>query len=518
MPPTFLQRNKKKSLLALLLLFLRERKILVLLLLVLLLASAVVLGPSSFLTGLPGGARFAAGVAWVAGKFGVDVSKWGLGPAGHDSSYAELLAAFRAAKAGNGAAGWGSFFGHGHGNGNGNGDGGAIPNSLDMVKASRSDLDGGKSGKGGADGLSNETVQGVIDPADARANKDAQGVALSDADLGGEREGLVKSAFAGGFMNGLLGGGSGSGGLSGLNGLGGGNGLVGSGGAGGFNAAGGAGAGALSGGAYATRGFFKGSGGASGTTSADLARIGLNGFTTGKAPSARVGGPAKGSLSSMRAHAVEATGMQGAASAGLGGNQAFFQLAEGRGRAVLAVTPNCAPPACPGEFQATNTGAIYDGNTVGPTNTSILNVPEVDGPNPPNIPDTSIATTYENQAQQMDADAKKCQEADKQYGPQSDALNAKMTSESDQFKAADCGGGGCSKSKRDHCRALGAQLQSTCNQFMQVNCARVHACPLTASQNCQSECSDNRDSDHRQRAQATTTDNGDGTEATSVAP
>src|SRR4051812_48387999 len=65
---TFLQRNKKKSALALLLLFLRERKILVLLLLLLFMASSVFLTPSSWLTGLPGGARFAAGVAWMAGK------------------------------------------------------------------------------------------------------------------------------------------------------------------------------------------------------------------------------------------------------------------------------------------------------------------------------------------------------------------------------------------------------------------------------------------------------------------
>jgi hypothetical protein len=502
MPPTFLQRNKKKSLLALLLLFLRERKVLVLLLLVLLLASTVFLGPSSFLTGLPGGARFAAGIAWIAGKMGIDVSRWGLGPKDHDS-YAELLAAFRAAKNGSGAAGWGAFFGHG-----GAGDG-AIPNSLDMVRGKASDL-AGNGGKGGADGQGGSAIQGVIDPADANANKDGQGVALADSDLGGEREGLVKSAFAGGFMNGLLGGGAGGdGGLSGLNGLG-----ANGGGRGGLNGFGAGGDGGLSGGAYAGKGFFSGSGGAVGATGSDLAKIGLNGYTAGKAPSPRAGAPAHGSLSSIRSHAVETHGMQGAAAAGLGGNQAFFQLAQGNGRAMLATTPNCTPPACPGEFSATNTGAIYDGTNIGPTNNTILTGTPVDGFTPPNIPDTSIAQTYENQAEQMDADAKKCQDADAQYAPQADALNGQLTDLSNQFKAADCGGGGCSKSKVNHCKALGNQMTSVCNQYMQVNCARVHACPLTANQACQTECSDNQN----QNAHSTTITNSDGTKATSVVP
>src|SRR3569832_1231449 len=83
---TFLQRNKKKSALALLLLFLRERKILVLLLLLVFLASTVFISPSSWITGLPDGTRFAAGVAWLAGKMGVDVSRWGLGGPGKHSN------------------------------------------------------------------------------------------------------------------------------------------------------------------------------------------------------------------------------------------------------------------------------------------------------------------------------------------------------------------------------------------------------------------------------------------------
>lgn len=459
MTATFLDRNKKKSALAALLLFLRERKVLVLLLFLVLAASTVFLSPSSWITGLPGGARLAAGVAWIAGKAGVDVSKWGLGPAGHNS-YGDLLAAFRAAKAGAGSGGaggaggaggvgWGAFFGRAAA-------GGTVPNSLDMVKGRRSDLEG--AGKGADDLAKNQTVQGVLDPADAKADKDGQGVALSDSDLGGQREGFVKNAFAGGFAKGLLGGA-------------------------------GSGDGALSGGAFAGRGFFRGSGGAASAGSADLARKGLEGLTPAAATRSKIQGAAKGSLSAIRSHAVEARGMKGAAAAGLGGNRAFYQLAQGRGRAALGTSPNCTPPGCPGEFATTNTGAIYDGNKISGDSTDILTAPQVDGITSPNIPDTSIAKSYEDQANQMDADAKKCKDLDAKYGPQENALNAQMTAISDQFKNADCGGGGCSKSKARHCQALGDQLKAKCSEYMGVRCAHTKACPLTASNNCSNECS-----------------------------
>lgn len=444
MTATFLDRNKKKSALAALLLFLRERKMLALLLLLVVVASTVFLSPSALITGLPGGARLAAGVAWLAGKAGVDVSKWGLAPSGR-GSYSDLVAAFRAAKTGAGAGGaavgWGAFFGRAAAPG-------SVPNSLDMVQGRRSDLEAAGTGANGQP----KSVKGILDPSEVNADKDGQGVALSDADLGGEREGFVKNAFAGGFANGLLGG---------------------------------AGDGALSGGAFAGRGFFGGSGGAATARATDLARTGL---TNVNAPRSKIQGAAKGSLSAARARAVEARGVRGTAAAGLGGNRAFLQLAQGRGRAALASTPNCTPPGCPGEFAATNTGAIYDGNSVGPENTAILTAPEVDGIQSPNIPDTSMAQGYEDEANQMDADAKKCKALDEEYGPQENALNAQMTAISDQFKSADCGGGGCSKSKANHCRALGDQLKAKCGEYMGVRCEHSKKCPLTARNNCSHDC------------------------------
>jgi len=472
MKPTFLDRNKKKSLLAALLLFLRERKVLVLLLLLVLVASTVFLSPSAWITGLPGGTRFVASVAWIAGKMGVDVSQWGL--AGDKHSFNDLLATFAAARANSGkpgVVGWGAFFGRS------SGAGGTGQDSLGFVKGSKSDLESSvASGKGaGGVGGAGDGIAGAISPEDAKADKNANAVAIDQNDLGGEREGWVKSAFAGGFMNGLLGSG-GSGPLgSGMNGL------RGSG-AGGLDGAAG-----LSGGAYAGKGFFSGKGGASGDSNG-LARSGLAGLGV-SAPRSKIQGAAKGALSARSARELDTKAMRGAADAStLGGNRAFTQLAEGRGRAALAITPNCTPPACPGEFATTNTGAIYDGNHIGGETTSVITAPQVDGIQSPNIPDTSIAQGYEDQANKMDADAKKCRDLDDQYGPQEKDLNQRMNDISGQFKSAGCGSGGCSRSKARYCQRLGDQLKSTCNQYMNVRCTHTHACPLTAGTNCSNEC------------------------------
>ncbi|MEQ1902523.1 MAG: hypothetical protein ABL866_17540, partial [Devosia sp.] len=71
---TFLEKNKKKSALAALLLFLRTRKTVVALLLLVAIASFLFVSPSNLLLSIPGGDRAAAGMAWLAGKVGVDTS------------------------------------------------------------------------------------------------------------------------------------------------------------------------------------------------------------------------------------------------------------------------------------------------------------------------------------------------------------------------------------------------------------------------------------------------------------
>ncbi len=463
MRDSFLEKNKKKSLLAALLLLLRGRKSLVLLLLLMMTASMVFLSPSSWIGRLPGGARLQAGVAWLAQQVGVDVSDWGLGGR---QTFGDLAAFFanQRANAGKDAAGWGAFLTRVDRNSHAMGG-----DSLGLVKGRLSDLE---APKGVIKDEGRSTIAGVVTPEQEAADPNANTVAINSDDLGGQRESWVKSAFAGGFMNGLFGGTGGAGGNGASAAYGGGKG----------------GAGALSGGAYAGQGFFNGKGGAV-TTSNPVAHKGLDGINKIVVPRGKIQGAARGSLSSARSRALDLKAMAGTAgAASLGGGRAFTQLAQGRGLAAMATAPDCAPPSCPGEYAATNTGIIYDGTKVGDPSNGIIIAPEVDGFQAPNIPDTSMAQGYADQAAQMEKDAQKCADLDKQYGPSETQYNQQMQNTSDQFASAGCGSGGCSKSKARYCQGLGDQLKATCNQYMSVRCAHTHACPLTATVNCSNEC------------------------------
>ncbi|MBI3566166.1 MAG: hypothetical protein HY079_13285 [Elusimicrobia bacterium] len=462
MKSTFLERNKKKSALAALLLFLRQRKAVVVLLLLVLIASTVFLSPSSWMTGLPGGTRLAASVAWVAGKMGVDVSQWGL--AGDKHSFNDLMAAFASAKAnsGKGPIGWGAFFGRPSNAGSGAGGAGSAQDSLGFVKGSKSDLESaGASAKGGG-------ISGAFTPEDSKNDPDGNTVALDSKDVGGEREGWVKSAFAGGFMNGLLGGGG-----AGADGAGG-------------------GAGALSGGAYAGKGFFGGRGGAV-SGGGDLVKKGLEGVDPVQVPKNKIAGANNGKATKMTWHRVESKAM--ASATGKKNDLSNFgKLAEGslRARASSPYAQQsgdkyCAPPGCPGEFAVTNTGSIYDGSKVEDLTKGFVSAPPVDGMQSPAIPDTAMAQDYLGDAARMQDDAKKCQDLDKEYGPREQALlnhissndpadNSLMT----QFNRAGCGSGGCSKSKANYCKGLGNQMRATCQQYQTVRCQHSQACPLTS--------------------------------------
>ncbi len=319
MTAKFFDRNKKKSLLAALLLFLRERKILVLLLLLVLMASTVFLGPS---------ALFRLGF----------LAKW-LGT-GDRHSYGDLVAAFKAAKnkSAEGGAGWGGFFGHGGASGNGAGAGSGAPSSLDFVKGSKSDLGqapGAGAGAGGAGGAGAgaQTVAGIANAANPKDGQSGDAVAVGD-DAGGEREGLVKNAFAGGFMDGLMGS---------------------------------AGSGEGASGAYVGKGFFSGKGGAAGSVN-DMAQAGLSGVASASTPSSVKSGVGKSSLSAMNARRAVTGSQNGFSGFSLGGkNSPYSQLAVGAANTYRVGTKCsgascCTPPACPPEFAATNTGAIYDGS------------------------------------------------------------------------------------------------------------------------------------------------------------
>lgn len=436
MTNNFLERNKKKSALAALLLFLRQRKLLALLLLLVVGASTLFLTPSSFIVDLPGGARMAAGMAWIASRMGMDVTRWGL--ASGPVSFGDLLAEFSAARTSRArGAGWGPFFrpaaakaAEGAG-------------SLDFVRGNRSDLAdaGAKGPAGGGTG----PISALVDP--DQAAKDGSGVVLAQNDLGGQREGFVKAAFAGGFFNGLVGG---------------------------------EGANALSGGAYAGQGFFSGSVGVAANGATTAANRGLQNMPTVATPPGQTTGGVTGRISARFAQALQARETQGAAGAiVLNTGRAYTQLAQGNAQAQLATT-DCGS-SCPGEYAATNTGAIYDGNAVNNATTDgVVTAAPVDGITSPNMPNAGTASTALQNANQMNQEAQTCEALDAQYGPQEDSLSSQLQTLSSQASSAGCGSGGCSQSKINYCNNLGNQMKSVCSQYTSVRCQHTRACPLTA--------------------------------------
>lgn len=477
---TFLDKNKKKSALAALLLFLRTRKTVTALLLLVALASFLFISPSNFILRFPGGARVAACVAWMAGKIGMDTSKWGL--AGGKRDYNDLLAAFHAAKGGGGKAGWAAFMRGGEG-ADAYGLASGSKGSIGFVKGNAKDLEA--SGGNGANLPKFGSVDGVLNPDDAKNRGEGEGVALSEDDVSGARAGMVKSAFAGGFANGL-----GAGGAAG-------------------------GGGMLSGGAFANSNFFgKGSGfgnglgfgnvngnvngfgGGKGAVSgklSDVVKNGLEGIRGHVAKGVQIQGAAKGQLSAFRASQISVRTSKGLVGTNtISGQRAFVQLATERGRAAISVAPNCTPGSgCPGEFAAVTTGAVYDGNSItgGTDILTVPTVPEIGEISTPNLPDTGLADQYIKDAEKMDADAKKCRELDDQYGPQELAYDQQQEEESKKFDSMDCGKASCSRSKAKACKRMGDQMKATCRAAMTVRCAHIHACPLTASSQCSpSEC------------------------------
>lgn len=459
---TFLEKNKKKSALAALLLFIRTRKTVTALLLLVALASFLFISPSNLILRFPGGTRVAAGVAWLAGKVGVDTSRWGL--AGGKRDYSDLVAAFRSAKEGGGKAGWAAFMR--------GADAEALrraagsTGSLGFVKGDAKDLEA--AGGSGANLPKPGTVAGVLNPDDAKNTADGESVALSDEDLTGEGEGLVKSAFAGGFGSGF---GSGFGGGSGAKG------------------------GGLSGGSYASSDFFgTGKGAASGKLG-DVVKGGLEGISAQPGKGVRIKGGAEGRLSRARASSIDARARRGVAGTHtISGQRAFVQLASQRGRSAISVAPNCtAGSNCPGEFASVNTGAVYDGNAITGDRTDILTAPQIDGIDTPNLPDSGMADDYIRDAENMTRDAEECRKADDKYGPKELELSKRQEKLSNEFEALGCGQGmSCSKknkSKIKKCAAWGDQMQELCRESMAVRCEHIRACPLTRGNPCSSsEC------------------------------
>ena len=429
---SFLEKNKKKSFLALLLLFIRGRKTVTALLFVMVLASFFFVTPSSYIIHFPGGTRVAAAVAWVAGKLGVDTSQWGV--EGGKRDFSDLLAAFRAAKEGGGKAGWAAFM-------RANAKSGAPAagaGSLGVVKGSRRDREtagGGKSSKPG-------TLAGVIDPDEAKRRGENETVALAGEDLTGERAGLVRTAFAGGFLNGAAPGAE------------------------------------LSGGAYAAAGFFgtggggTGGGGAFGGSVGDQVKAGLSGLSTpSTAKGVAVAGGTKGKLSDSKAAAINARTSKGlAGTKPILGDKAYAQLAIGRGLDVTATAPYCtATNGCPGEFATTTSGAIYDGNAI--AGSEILSAPQLDGEGTPNMPDAGVADGLINEAEKMTECAEKVNQCESAKIPANKRLGELQTSLTSLYGQL---GGACGDPCNcDPCNNIQNQIRNVCDSQLPSVLAQI---------------------------------------------
>ncbi len=468
MSTKFFDRNKKKGLLGLVFLWVKENRTFSALLLVVGLASFLFVAPSAMVLNLPGGTKAVAGIAWLASRLGVDTSKWGFLARGGSRSYDDFVAQLRAAKeSGARPAGWGAFFGKPAAGGS----------SLDMVKGRKHDLEGG--GYPGGKLPQGKDVSGILTPEDSQ-NAD-QGVSIDDALLAQQRGGMVREANAGGFAPGakdLLG-------FAGRADLG------------------------VPGGAYAGKDMF-GGGASAGKRPGESLRSALETTDKINAPRARIQGASPGKLSQARASAMSARVQRGIGTSAINTRRAFAQLADGRGMAAVATTPNCVPPGCPGEFATYNTGAIYDGLKVSGGNTDILSAPEIDHATP-NVPSSNVADGYMQEGLEMEKDAKKCRDLDVEYRDRENAAMAKMQEESDTFERMGCsrfsGGGGCSKKTADLARRCGEQskkITSACENYASIRNEHTNKCPLTAGKGQEQNCSDRGGDMNRQSAQSQT--------------
>ena len=196
------------------------------------------------------------------------------------------------------------------------------PSSVDYVAGSQSDL-GGK--------------VPIANPGDQHDKNLPEGVAVDS--VGGEREKEVAEQFKDGRFNGS-----------------------------------GIGAGALSGGAYADRNLFSGAGGAD-SSPILLGQTSVGSGSDVTTPQWAVKAGFRGHLSKAAMTAINTRTLAAASAAtALKGNKGITQLVEAKGRATF-VQQGCGNGSCPGEFAATNSGAVYDGNATTGDGTDILLAP-----------------------------------------------------------------------------------------------------------------------------------------------
>ncbi|MFA5140333.1 MAG: hypothetical protein WC728_13965 [Elusimicrobiota bacterium] len=330
------------------------------------------------------------------------------------------------------------------------GSGGALAyygkSTVGLVKGEGADAAKGESRQYSEIEKAGKSIGGVPTPEDADKMRD--GVPLSEGEL---INGLMNEAYAEGMPGGGMG-------------------------AFGPGLAGGPGAISRSGARAATRGD-------------DAMASALSQTNVPAVGSSRVKGAAGGKLAWRNKRGMNSR-MSGAVGGIANSNRstAMYRLAETRAYSVAAAPPpgKCDPNNCPNEYASTASGATFDG---GKPKGEIIGAPELGDPSVPSVPSEGEIGSLIDEAEQLEQDAIKCEEANDTYGPQLDRKMDEIQKLSNQLNSMDCGGGGCSASKARACQRVGDQMRVKCNEYNVIANQWANACPLTQGQSSQMNCS-----------------------------
>ncbi|MFA6029549.1 MAG: hypothetical protein WC969_06835 [Elusimicrobiota bacterium] len=441
----FLERNKKKGWLALLLLLLGRGKGIGPLIAMLCILSALFVAPAGMLSNVPWLSRALSHVG-LGGLLGQkEYSFDGLDDALRSARNARNIGMTTSASRSGG--GGSEYYGK---------------STVGLVQGGKELVDGRMAGK---DGLGESvaknggrSVSGVLTPDDAK--KRADGVSVDEDEM---RNGLLKNAFAG--M---------TGGAEGLNPA----------------ALAGLDSSALAGGAstLAGRNGLSGKNGL-GSGRADSGNLAKNALASARVPVVGGGLAVKGAAgdkvawSRLKGLKTSLRGVNTAVPVNKG--TVMYQLAEGRAYSIAAAPPPgyCNPGPCPNEYASNTSGAVFDGKKPGG---NIMTAEEAGDPGVPVTPDDGQIASLIDEADQMEEDAKKCEAAERDYGPQERQVMKQIQATSDRINST-CQGGGC-KSNAGTCRALANQIRSQCGQYNSIAQKKANACPLMNGQYTQMNC------------------------------
>jgi hypothetical protein len=163
------------------------------------------------------------------------------------------------------------------------------------------------------------------------------------------------------------------------------------------------------------------------------------------------GGVGWNKMQSLHAKLGQAAGMQNG-----GKSSVMYQLAQGRAYSIAAAPSkdgmgHCDPGPCPAEFASNTGGAVFDGGKSGGqllTATALGEAPS------PVTPDSTVTTPLVDEASKLEADMRKCEEAENTYGPDERKQMAIIQNGSDALVAHRCNSGGCTQKLADQCKQI----------------------------------------------------------------